>query len=1402
MQFRSTPRAESPTHQQLYKRNPSNSVARRRNSITPSRNSTGLALAVVPPGNSPRRGSTFGAAGSAGEEMVYVADVNPTYSVTATVRCFVPVNERVMWSAEFNGCLCVRALPKGTSLRTLPGREDTCCISLLHVPKVEQVWAGFQDGYLHVYDARTMELMKETMTHGGGLHCMTQVDDTVFTGGADWKICQWGFEGGAPQLLRTLHGHRGGVRSFGVYDGPTGAVLFSGSDDGTIRAWDPYVPAAGADADAANIHVFSGHDRAVLSLAVISHMNQLWSGGEDMTVRVWDMQTLECLAVLRSGHTAPVANLMVVESRVWSADKHGHILLWDITTRSLLQDLAERVPYWGIGQGMILAMQKVQPTTAYKVWTASSNGVLQCWNAETIPIVFNDVPIAAGVLRHAGSASKAIAGAAGGAPESPRKPGGGRGVSPASSRGADAADTSALTVSTNNNNNAVDVSNSTNGRGVASPAQTAAAARMQGYVENLQQELQNAQRDAKLNYEKYRVEVQLEIETQQLLAQENAQLRDRVKELEEMAGVPHEEIHAARTSPLAAGSAPGHTALSMSSSAADAEALTAEIDDLRQQLDEAHQQLDEAHQRLDEALRNAPGQQSPPVTDTPLGGNLQKKSSGAGVDLDGPPTDPARQFVRQDDLAQLPATSEDVLSDSTGLGRPSATGATRQFSAILSTPLEAQWKTGTITRTSLVRHFDGDNWEYLINEKPYELHSTLTADLCAGLGVAPTQLERVEMHDDGLTVEADVVHPVTVPAAELERRMREYRFPGLMKMHADAFTTTKTSPDTAEATIIDLQEQLTSMEKALEEAQEEQRAQPRVEEPSPEPQQPYSALRAGNDGVGGQENTAAEQQRLRDANAKLQDELEDQLQTIEQLQSAMEEKENELASAQVDLRNKENELKHLTNAQEQHTPNTRRTRDSPDSQGLRLYDSAVPPPPPALDGTARKKPESESGRPTELLAVPLAQEMTAAAASGGVGAQDDDVDSSSNNAQRNAPLLQQALKEANDTIAALEAQKKKADAAAAGLADQNARLTQQAAQLQQEVKAQKQRLAAAAAASPTALAKTPSATATTDTTTPASTSLEKDEVSNKKHGKEEELRQLREDHDALNSYLHDQLKPLISRLKRARGELQLDKDRLLERVAAMEKAASDATAQSENGDGATKARGSAGKGKSAQGSSRDAPASSTDPQDDEASTQQLREDHEALDNYLHEQVKPMISGLKRAKGELQLDLSRAQESLKHACDMYDEAAAALEEARVREEKMGEAMETLKKALEAEQQKNQALTKAPPGAAAGPGQRPGSAEKAEAEASNLRDTVDRLTAQNADLSARLAEAEMVMAHLQDSLGQSAHLLKQSVDQLAEQRSETQRLLNKIEKFQQNCRSHSENVPSVSTSDSLP
>jgi WD40 repeat protein len=75
--------------------------------------------------------------------------------------------------------------------------------------------------------------------------------------------------------------HEGPV--FGVVFAPDGRTLFSGGDDRTVRAWDVRT--------GKELRRFEGHKGGVLALALTADGKTLASAGRDKTVRLWNTQT-------------------------------------------------------------------------------------------------------------------------------------------------------------------------------------------------------------------------------------------------------------------------------------------------------------------------------------------------------------------------------------------------------------------------------------------------------------------------------------------------------------------------------------------------------------------------------------------------------------------------------------------------------------------------------------------------------------------------------------------------------------------------------------------------------------------------------------------------------------------------------------------------------------------------------------------------------------------------------------------------------------------------------------------------------------------------------------------------------------------------------------------------------
>jgi WD40 repeat protein/serine/threonine protein kinase len=96
---------------------------------------------------------------------------------------------------------------------------------------------------------------------------------------ADLRRFEWGFLRRLSQLdLRTMVGHRGPV--WAVAMDPTERLLASGGEDGTVRVWNI--------AQGSEVHVFLEHTGRVGCLDFAPGGRRLASGGSDGTVRLWD----------------------------------------------------------------------------------------------------------------------------------------------------------------------------------------------------------------------------------------------------------------------------------------------------------------------------------------------------------------------------------------------------------------------------------------------------------------------------------------------------------------------------------------------------------------------------------------------------------------------------------------------------------------------------------------------------------------------------------------------------------------------------------------------------------------------------------------------------------------------------------------------------------------------------------------------------------------------------------------------------------------------------------------------------------------------------------------------------------------------------------------------------------
>ena len=141
-------------------------------------------------------------------------------------------------------------------------------------------------------------------------------------------------------LKQIRTGHTGPVRAVAVSQ--DGARAVSGGDDGTVRVWDL---ATGTEQAA-----LTGHTDWVRTVAVSQDGARAVSGGDDGTVRVWDLTTGTEQAAL-TGHTGEVFSVALTPdgARVVSGGSDRTVRVSDLTTGSEQAVLTGHTrPVWSV----------------------------------------------------------------------------------------------------------------------------------------------------------------------------------------------------------------------------------------------------------------------------------------------------------------------------------------------------------------------------------------------------------------------------------------------------------------------------------------------------------------------------------------------------------------------------------------------------------------------------------------------------------------------------------------------------------------------------------------------------------------------------------------------------------------------------------------------------------------------------------------------------------------------------------------------------------------------------------------------------------------------------------------------------------------------------------------------
>ncbi|KAL5118665.1 hypothetical protein ACEQ8H_003342 [Pleosporales sp. CAS-2024a] len=259
---------------------------------------------------------------------------------------------------------------------------------------------GSYDATVKIWDINTGEEIRTLTGHTQGIRCLQFTESTLITGSLDNTIKMWNWHTG--ELLRTLPGHSNGVIGLHM----AGKLLASGSSDHTIL-----------------VHNFNnmsrtrliGHTDWVNSVKIDLPSRTLLSASDDLTVRLWDLDTATCLKVYEahSGQVQqvlPLPHEFEIDEDDFTPSKKGNIS----DTTSLASD---GINPSGLGHSSLPGVASFFPNDpdrpnppAYML-TGSLDGTIVLWHVPSGRVVHKFLGHVEGIWSLAADSLRMVSGA-------------------------------------------------------------------------------------------------------------------------------------------------------------------------------------------------------------------------------------------------------------------------------------------------------------------------------------------------------------------------------------------------------------------------------------------------------------------------------------------------------------------------------------------------------------------------------------------------------------------------------------------------------------------------------------------------------------------------------------------------------------------------------------------------------------------------------------------------------------------------------------------------------------------------------------------------------------------------------------------------------------------------------
>jgi WD40 repeat protein len=269
---------------------------------------------------------------------------------------------------------------------------DRKITSLAFIPQSSQMVSGNSDGTIQFWDLDRLESVCTIKAHKKSITSIAfnNSGEIFATASTDRTVELWNTE--RKELIATLQGHRLGVNEVTIFSNffQNGIIsdreilLASASQDRTVIIWDVN--------NRKPRFTLIGHTWAVQAIAFSpippSPSSPLFkgilaSGGDDNTIKIWDVSSGNCLRTF-SGHSWTISALAFLPSDRNNANSPDSWLLsasWDKTVKLWQVSTGEQLTVLQGHTDSIdsLAVSAIEPDKTWCLVTSSKDGTLRVW---------------------------------------------------------------------------------------------------------------------------------------------------------------------------------------------------------------------------------------------------------------------------------------------------------------------------------------------------------------------------------------------------------------------------------------------------------------------------------------------------------------------------------------------------------------------------------------------------------------------------------------------------------------------------------------------------------------------------------------------------------------------------------------------------------------------------------------------------------------------------------------------------------------------------------------------------------------------------------------------------------------------------------------------------------------